>query len=295
MRQNGTFGKSPKSGLESKIRWREADGANRVTPETTPVAGFRPPARSGPRPTDAEAGFRVWLRSPAGRLLCERERPHIGRIVRRFHGDTLLWIGPQCDAVATTDRCMVRTRMLAWSSAPASHTGGVGVVAAHPVALPFPPHCFDNVVLHHALDVAEDRRAALREVARVLPLGGRLLIVGFNPWSLWSLAKPWRPFRDMHPVSPLRLADWLDLLGFDREPGVHLSYRGALSVSLQGQHWKRASEAVNRVQLPFGGVYIVAATRIGHGMTALGRAPLTAPVAASATPAAASSSAVKVW
>ena len=189
---------------------------------------------------------------------------------------------------------MVRTRMLAWSSARGSHAGGVGVVAANPVALPFGQHCFDNVVLHHALDVAEDRRAALREVARVLPLGGRLLIVGFNPWSLWSLAKPWRPFRDMHPVSPLRLADWLDLLGFDRERGVHLSYRGALPASLQGPRWKRASEALHRVQLPFGGVYIVAATRIGHGMTALGRAPLPNPVPAAATPAPASSAA-KGW
>lgn len=263
-----------------------------MTPETDLEKWHRPATRPGPRPTDAEAGFRVWLRSPAGRLLCERERPHIGRIVRRFHGDTLLWIGPQCDAVVTTDRCMVRSRMLAWSSARAAAcSAGVGVVAANPVALPFPPNCFDNVVMHHALDVAQDRRAALREVARVLPLGGRLLIVGFNPWSLWSLAKPWRPFRDMHPVSPLRLADWLDLLGFDRERGVHLSYRGALSAALEGQHWKRASEAINRVQPPFGGVYIVAATRIGHGMTALRRVPLPEPVAGSPAPAAASSSA----
>ncbi len=196
--------------------------------------------------------------------------------------------------MATTDRCMVRTRTLAWSSVrTASRAGGVSVVAANPVALPFPPNCFDNVVMHHALDVAEDRRAALREVARVLPLGGRLLIVGFNPWSLWSLAKPWRPFRDMHPVSPPRLADWLDLLGFDCEPGLHISYRGALSAPLEGRHWQRASEAMNRVQLPFGGVYLVAATRIGHGMTALRRAQLPAPVAASPTPVAASSSALE--
>lgn len=251
---------------------------------------------SAPQAAEAEAGFRVWLRSPAGRLLCERERPHIGRIVRRFHGDTLLWIGPQCDALATTDRCMVRMRALAWASAGAApRANGVSAVAANPIALPFPPNCFDNVVMHHALDVAEDRRAALREVARVLPLGGKLLIVGFNPWSLWSLAKPWRPFRDMHPVSPLRLADWLDLLGFDRERGVHLSYRGALSAALEGQNWKRASEAVNRVQLPFGGVYIVAATRTGHAMTGLRRTPLPEPVAATPTPAAASSSALEDW
>ena len=190
---------------------------------------------------------------------------------------------------------MVRARTLAWSSSAGGAVSGVGTVVANPIALPFPPNCFDNVVLHHALDVAEDRRAALREVARVLPIGGKLLIVGFNPWSLWSLAKPWRPFRDMHPVSPLRLADWLDLLGFDREPGVHLSYRGALSAALEGRHWQRASEAVNRVQLPFGGVYIVAATRTGHAMTALRRAPLAAPVAASPTPAPATSSALEDW
>ena len=54
-------------------------------------------------------------------------------------------------------------------------------------ALPFPDHSLDLVVLPHALELSRDPHLTLREVERVLVPEGRVMILGFNPASLWGL------------------------------------------------------------------------------------------------------------
>ena len=54
--------------------------------------------------------------------------------------------------------------------------------------LPFDASSLDLVVLPHALELARDPHLALREVERVLVPEGRVVIVGFNPASLWGAA-----------------------------------------------------------------------------------------------------------
>ena len=54
-------------------------------------------------------------------------------------------------------------------------------------ALPFPSNSLDLVVLPHTLELARDPHQTLREVERVLVPEGRVVIVGFNPASLWGL------------------------------------------------------------------------------------------------------------
>ena len=124
------------------------------------------------------------------------------------------------------------------------------------------------MVLHHALDVVADRRGTLREVARILKPGGRLVVVGFNPLSLWSLSKPLPAFRDLRPLSVPRLSEWLTVLGMTRDTRtVYLNYRSALPIALAGNRWQTASAWINRLQPPLGGAYILAATKQGHGYT----------------------------
>jgi ubiquinone/menaquinone biosynthesis C-methylase UbiE len=54
-------------------------------------------------------------------------------------------------------------------------------------ALPFDSASLDLVVLPHTLELASDPHQTLREVERVLVPEGRVVIVGFNPASLWGL------------------------------------------------------------------------------------------------------------
>ncbi|TVP54866.1 MAG: class I SAM-dependent methyltransferase [Halomonadaceae bacterium] len=84
--------------------------------------------------------------------------------------------------------------------------------------LPFQDDDLDLVVLHHSLDLSHCPHRVLREAARVLRPGGQLLLVGFNPWSLWGLRRtlgrartmPWSAgFLRAH-----RLTDWMRVLDF---------------------------------------------------------------------------------
>ena len=54
-------------------------------------------------------------------------------------------------------------------------------------ALPFDSQSLDLVVLPHALELARDPHLTLREVERVLMPEGRVVIIGFNPASLWGM------------------------------------------------------------------------------------------------------------
>ncbi len=76
----------------------------------------------------------------------------------------------------------------------------------------------DLVILHHALDFCANPHQALREASRILKPSGHLLIVGFNPLSMWGMRKfllrsnnaPW----NNRFVAASRVEDWLTLLDF---------------------------------------------------------------------------------
>jgi SAM-dependent methyltransferase len=87
----------------------------------------------------------------------------------------------------------------------------------------------DLVILHHTLDFSADPHQTLREAARILKSSGNLLIIGFNPFSLWGLKRllsarkkaPW----NMRFISGSRVEDWLSLLDF-RVSGVETHFYG---------------------------------------------------------------------
>lgn len=146
-------------------------------------------------------------------------------------------------------------------------------------ALPFPNNSLDLVVLPHALELARDPHRTLREVERVLMPDGRVVIVGFNPASLWGL---WQRFgrwgMDSAWVLPQgefigyrRLRDWLQLLGMELESACFGCYRPAW----RSQRWlDRVSwlEATGERWWPvLGGVYFVVAVKRVRGMRLVGK------------------------
>jgi SAM-dependent methyltransferase len=68
-------------------------------------------------------------------------------------------------------------------------------------ALPFPDLCFDRILLVHGLEAAENARALLREVWRVLKDDGRLLVVAPNRRGVWAHIET-TPFGQGQPYSP---------------------------------------------------------------------------------------------
>lgn len=103
--------------------------------------------------------------------------------------------------------------------------------------LPFSSDSLDWVILPHTLDEHPDPHGVLREAYRVLRAEGRMIILGFNPFSLWGAqarlrhwfgcAEPgFGVYRHM-PHPPLhisRLKDWIELLNCDVMQGKYGCY-----------------------------------------------------------------------
>lgn len=151
-------------------------------------------------------------------------------------------------------------------------------------ALPFPANSIDLVVLPHTLELAADPHQTLREVERVLVSEGRVVVLGFNPASLWGvgkhageLAERLGAGRTVLPmptelIGPRRLRDWLRLLGFEVEHGHFGCYRPPFaSPSLLARSaWLETTGA--RWWPVFGGVYLMVAVKRVRGMRLLGAA-----------------------
>lgn len=238
--------------------------------------------------------FAAWLSTDFGSRVLAEERPPLHAAARRFHGDAVLWIGCTPALLDTTARCMVRDRYYAATcpracagDAPALDESPSGcdyrTLAVHPAQLPFASASIDGLVLHHALETSEDQRATLREATRVLKAGGRLVLIGVNPASLYLLAKVRPTLRSLKAVSAPRLYDWLALLGLQRDAKtIYLNYRAALPLDFLDRWRLQASSWMKRLQAPVGGIYLVAASKVGHRLIAAGRedrsSVLTAPL-----------------
>jgi SAM-dependent methyltransferase len=170
---------------------------------------------------------------------------------------------------------------------PPEGAGPAAVVALHCDfdALPFANQSLDLVVLPHSLELARDPHLTLREVERVLMPEGRVVILGFNPASLWALRQRLGHLKrrlGMGRRSTLflpsegefigyrRLRDWLRLLSFEVEAGTFGCYRPPVG----SQKWLDRfgwAEAFGDRWLPvFGAVYSVTAVKRVRGMRLVG-------------------------
>lgn len=86
--------------------------------------------------------------------------------------------------------------------------------------LPIQTESMDLVIIPHMLEFDAQRFRTMREVHRILKPGGELVVLNFNPISLYvrfqflwdkKLSDSWRA----HFVSRSRLSDWLKLLNFE--------------------------------------------------------------------------------
>ena len=229
--------------------------------------------------------------SALGAKICALQIPELAPLTRRVHGDVVLWVGDCPEARLALKGCMILHTIFAAQSLVPSTALESPMLLVDLTNLPFATASLDGVVLHHGLEMVSDPRAAIKEVVRVLAPGGKLLICGFNPFSLYGLRRIYaRIFSDPMSahvlVNPMRLFDWLTLLDLrlDCRP-KYFEY----SLPISQNHLRLASEwlgsnsrlkgQISKVspilsvlghrlkkfllfsRLPFGGLLLVSATK----------------------------------
>jgi len=126
--------------------------------------------------------------------------------------------------------------------------------------LPLNDGAVDRVLLVHALEMAHDPGALLREVWRVLAAGGRLLAVVPNRRGLWARMDT-TPFGHGRPYSRSQITQllreaWFTPVGWAEALYVPPVARGWFLRSAVA--WERAGATISA---PFAGVHIVEATK----------------------------------
>jgi len=261
-------------------------------------------------------GLAPWLKTPPGRYLLAWEQAQMDRCVADVFGFHALQLGlPELDALRANR--MPHRWLAADQPAPAMESPQPGEVpdvstAAAPRAvalqcdfdaLPFDSQSLDLIVLPHSLELARDPHQALREVERVLMPEGRVVIMGFNPGSLWALRQRLgRMVRGMGLRSgqPLfmpsegefigywRLRDWLRLLSFEVEGGRFGCYRPPFTSEPWLGRFGWMDRTGDRWWPVLGAVYMLVAVKRVRGMRLVGLVRRQR-VAAKAAPAVVSS------
>ena len=157
-----------------------------------------------------------WFQSALGRNLLANQRVAIERKIRGFYGVHQAEMGvshrvPVGNPSNLAHKFFV---LLSWESDLPENTI---ISSADEIALE--SDSVDMVILHHTLDFSSNPHQTLREAARILKSSGHLIIVGFNPLSLWGCRKlflrsktaPW----NSRFISGKRVEDWLNLLDFN--------------------------------------------------------------------------------
>ncbi|NKI96108.1 methyltransferase domain-containing protein [Rhizobacter sp. SG703] len=243
-------------------------------------------------------GLAQWLESPPGRYLLAWEQAQTDRSVADVFGFHALQLG-----MTELDGLRANRMPHRWLALDA-----YGVDAPRPVvegdpaaevpadrvavvlrcdfdALPFDSQSLDLVVLPHTLELARDPHLALGEVERVLRPEGRIVILGFNPTSLWGLRQ--RLGRLLRYIGfsrnkPLflpsageflgywRLRDWLRLLSFEVQGGRFGCYRPPLKTDAWLARYGWIERIGERWWPVLGSVYLLVAVKRVRGMRLVG-------------------------
>jgi len=162
----------------------------------------------------------TWYASELGYRLFESEKDLMSQSLSDLFGYYLLQCGcPEANAVFPAGSWLKGSRVSSCFCLNFYNKQGVsGLSELH--SLPVQTDCIDVVVLPHVLECSSNPHEVLREVERVLIPEGHVVILGFNPWSLWNLLRIFPFTRKLAPwnakfLSAFRVIDWLSLLGFD--------------------------------------------------------------------------------
>ena len=204
-----------------------------------------------------------WFRSDLGVAVLQSERALLDRVLPSMFGYYLVQIGigePQWLAGSST----IHRKLYLCEEWHQSER--YSCIQSQPGEMAIATESVDVAILHHSLDFDEAPHRALREVARTVIPGGKILVVGFNPWSLWGLWRLLRKQSGVMPwngnfISPFRISDWLNVLDFQVEGCESLIHGLPTGDSKLNRFFAWLSYLGQHIWRQRGAVYVLVATK----------------------------------
>lgn len=215
--------------------------------------------RDLPTPQDLFQDMGDWWESPLGKALLANETDLLEPTLARIFGYHFLQLGVSEHSML--EASPIGHKLLFVPQFDATKA----IPVANNEALPLQSESVDAVLIHHALDYTPDSHRLLRESARVLMPGGKLLIIGFNPISSWGMRKlcRWRNSRpwDARYISSSRVQDWLKLLDFSVDKVEHCAYLLPVKHTRFVNAAPKLEAFGQRFNAPLGAVYVIVACK----------------------------------
>jgi SAM-dependent methyltransferase len=169
------------------------------------------------------ANIEDWYLSETGQYLLEELEARLTPILATTFGYYSLQVGCAGLVGRLQQGCRVKHQFTL------GEVGQAANIDASPSMLPIASDSVDLVILMHHLSNTSEPHEILREAFRVLIPEGKLVIIDFNPKSLWGLRhffQSWLehvPFKG-HFYTAKRIDDWMRLLGFDQSRLYRVGY-----------------------------------------------------------------------
>ncbi|WP_163834450.1 methyltransferase domain-containing protein [Spartinivicinus ruber] len=204
-----------------------------------------------------------WLSSPLGARLLTIQAQRLEHWLPYIFGYHLVQVGISPD-LRLLDTCRITHKSIL---TPRLITTNCSQLQGSLIEWPIQPSSVDMVFLHHALEFFENPHRLLAEANKAIIPGGKLIVIGFNPYSLLNL---WRGLgvphykflRQAHFIRPGRLQDWFKLLGFSLDKACYPAVKLA-----DTQYPTKLDHYCESIGLGIGSFYIMQATKETVGMT----------------------------
>lgn len=165
------------------------------------------------------AHLNAWFLTPLGERLLRAEIEAVQQHLPQLFGYHLVQVGGVGQGELLQSSRIMQRHILSYYLETASPA--YTLIRGELDCLPFAADSVDVIVLPHVLEFEDNPHEILREMERVLIPEGIVIILGFNPISLWGI---WRWFLAKGHAAPwcgnfmtmLRIKDWLSLLGFEK-------------------------------------------------------------------------------
>lgn len=208
--------------------------------------------------------LRQWFKGSLGQDLLEMEKIRVNRVLSDLFGYHIVQIGylTQYDLLVGS---RISHKTILQLEEDTGYADVVDLICSD-ASLAIAADSMDVVFMPHVLEFTANPHQLLREVDRVLIGDGNLVILGFNPWSLWGLwrlALAWRetPPWCGHFYGFSRLKDWLSLLDFELLNVERFFFRPPLQ-KVNVMNRIRFLEKLGKYCWPFfGGAYIITARK----------------------------------